>query len=87
MEGWIPLSHYVAGVPERGQMVVHLDRNIRNNDRENVMIVNKSASAMMTGCRMWSENPCITKTGIMACELKLLIDDSKRRTNEIHNIR
>lgn len=79
-EGWMPMSHYVAGKPKRGQMVVHLDRDIRNNEKDNLMIVGRSASAMMTGSDMWSENPVINKTGIMACELKVLIDDGKRRT-------
>lgn len=77
-DGWMPMSHYVAGKPGKNEIVVHLDRNIRNNDPDNLMIVNRRASAMVTGCDMWSEHPQINKTALLACELKRLVDKNKR---------
>ena len=74
MEGWIPLSHYIAGAPNKGYMVVHLDRDIRNNAPDNLVTIHRRVSSSMAGFDMWSENPTINKTAIMTCELKEVME-------------
>lgn len=71
--GWIRLhkmiyeKHY-GKVPD-GYLVVFLDGNKRNFEKENLVAIPRGCSALMTKNDFWSERAEITKTGITWCEL------------------
>lgn len=67
--GWMPVKYSVAG-KQHGKILVHLDGNKHNNNKENLMFITRKVSARMIKNKFWSKNPEITKTGIIACELE-----------------
>lgn len=71
--GWMPLSHYIMGKPQRGQRIIHLDGNSLNDNPNNLLIVDMATCAMMTGNKFWSNNPQITKASLKWCELNMTI--------------
>lgn len=76
-KGWIPLSQYVVGSVPKGHFVLHLDRDNRNNEKDNLMVVSRQVAARMAGHDFWSEHPEINRTAIMCCELEQIIEDKK----------
>lgn len=67
---WKRESHVNFGDVPDGMRIVHLDGDYTNNSASNLVSITKQESAMMTASKMWSEEPEITKTGIIWCRLK-----------------
>lgn len=76
-EGWIPVKYAVAGKQE-GKILVHLDGNKHNNSKENLAFITRKVSARMIKNKFWSENPEITKTGIICCELEQSLKEKEK---------
>lgn len=74
-KGWMPYKTYLLG-KQKGN-IVHLDGNKANDDVENLAVVDRKTGARMTAYKFWNENPIITKTAIMACQLETLVEGSK----------
>lgn len=70
-EGWKKIKELVWGeeIP-KGCHLIHLDGDTDNNNRNNLYLISKSVSALMMINDFWSENPEITKTGIICCDLQ-----------------
>ncbi len=68
-DDWVSYGEYICGNNKDGYIAVPLDRNPCNLDPENWMLVTKESSTRMLGCKLWSDNPEVTKTGILICEL------------------
>lgn len=79
--GWMPLAQAIMR-PRPGEIVVHLDGDKENNDPDNLMAVSRSVLARMSRQHFWSEDPNITKTGILCCELELLTKDRRCRNDQ-----
>lgn len=84
--GWMQLSHYLLGKPDKGQRIIHLDGNSLNDDPANLVVIDLCTCAMMSGNKFWSNNALVTKTGIEWCKLNLILKernengkDSKRK--------
>lgn len=78
--GWERLDQRIIGTPGPDEIIVHLDMNPENNDPDNLMIIEKAITAMMAKNHFWSENPMITKTGILWCQLdRVLMKDGYSR--------
>lgn len=71
---WFRVKELVMGKPPKGYTIVHLDCDIKNNEVENLQFVKKGHTIMMAKYGFWSESREITKTGLLACELKELIN-------------
>lgn len=71
--GWKRESKAVYGDIPKDHYVVHLDGDKDNNEKQNLAAVSRQTSAKMTAYRFWNDNPVITKTAIMCCELENLI--------------
>lgn len=67
-KGWMRLGA-MLGVP-KGYYAVHLDGDLSNNTPENIQIIPMKMSMEMTRNKFWSEEPIITKTGIMCLTLE-----------------
>ena len=74
-DGWIPLPHYLLGKPKKNEMVVHLDGDSSNDDLENLMLINRKVGAKMTGNDFWKEEPILTKTAIICCQLECELEE------------
>lgn len=67
---WTQLSrHLVEEDIPKDCIVIFLDGNKRNLSQDNLAIIPRNHSAIMTKNKFWSEQPEITKTGIIWCEL------------------
>lgn len=77
--GWTRLGA-ILDVP-KGYYAVHLDRDPRNNNPDNIMIISKQESMLMTKYNMWSQDPEITKTGILCCRLQQTLKKRKNNGN------
>lgn len=73
--GWVRKTHLVVGDVPKNCGVYHLDNNYKNNNAENLVIVSRNVQAIMAINRFWSEDPEITKTGLICSELHLLVKD------------
>lgn len=67
--GWMPLSHYIMGKPDKSHVVIHLDGDRLNDDPDNLLTIDRSINALMMNQKFWSSDPNITRTGIKWCEL------------------
>lgn len=56
------------------QVIVHIDGNKNNNDPDNLFIASRSTLGRMLKNQFWSDNPTITKTGLICCELEELLN-------------
>ena len=83
--GWMPLSHYIMGKPQKGQRIIHLDGDNLNDDPDNLAVIDLSMCAMMTGNGFWSDDPHITKTALKWCELKMTINKEDKRRERKHD--
>ena len=79
-DGWKREKELVYGPVPKGMNIVHLDGDVTNNNRENLVAIDRQSMAMMTANRFWSEHPEITRTGIMCCELEMQIKKSSAKT-------
>ena len=74
-DGWIPLKKHILGKTKLNEMIVHLDGNKSNDDADNLMVIERTVGAAMTGNKFWSANPIITKTAILCCQLERALDE------------
>ena len=77
-EGWAPVKNILLGF-HPGQVLAHLDGNPNNCTPENLIVINRSIFVKMAKNGFWSENPEITKTGILWCKL----DDALHKTGAV----
>lgn len=75
-EGWVRLKDLSYGSKPKGHVIVHLDGNVKNFNKENLDAVPRSVTARMTKNRFWSSEPEITRTGIACCKLEEILNDS-----------
>ena len=73
--GWEMLKQQVIDCP-KGMAIVHLDGNLENCKKDNLMVVEKAILGKMIANDFWSENPQITKTGIIWSQLDLALQRS-----------
>lgn len=71
--GWIRLKELVYGERPDGYIIVHLDGDVENCDKENLIAIPRTISATMTKNKFWSEDGNITKTGILCCTLEKML--------------
>ena len=74
--GWMPLKHKLIGKKD-GKIIVFLDGDRMNVNERNLMFTTKAVSARMTKNMFWSENPEITRTGIIWCELEQTLKENQ----------
>lgn len=75
---WLPLQQKIyedahGKLPE-GYMVCFLDCNRENFDLSNLYPVNRQISVRMAQNGWWSNDPTITLTGILQCELQITLN-------------
>lgn len=80
--GYKQLKRIVYGKVPRGKVLIHLDGNQANCEKDNLYPVSRAVLARMTKNRFWSENGIITKTGAMCCELEDIYMKRKERCDE-----
>lgn len=80
--GWMLLSHYIMGRPERGHRIIHLDGNSLNDDPDNLLIIDFSTCAMMSGNHFWSNDAQITRAGIKWCDLNITLRSKDNEKTE-----
>lgn len=68
--GWKRVKDLVYGDKPDGYILVHLDNDVTNNSVNNIRAISRSVNARMTANKFWSEDPDITKSGILCCELE-----------------
>lgn len=79
--GWARQTHVVIGDIPKGKIVVHYDGDFTNNAPDNLCVITKSVNARMTVNKFWSEDPDITKSGILCCELEELLKEENYGTD------
>lgn len=70
------------GEVSKNERIVHLNGNKSDDRIENLEKISTGELAQMNKKGLWSENPEITKVGLMA--VKLFINANKRRNNELN---
>ena len=89
--GWERLDRKLIGKIRPDELIVHLDGNKTNNAPDNLMVIQKSITTRMAKNHFWSDNPVITKTGILWCQLDEALSRNgfnkhhRLRTNEAYN--
>ena len=78
-DGWVPYAQYLMK-PKSDEIVVHIDGDKSNDDISNLRIIKRSVCARMSKQRFWSEEPIITETGIICCELEQALYERRRGT-------
>jgi hypothetical protein len=71
---WVRESYAAVGKIEKHQRVIHLDGDTFNNSKDNLEVVDMKTLSKMSAYKMWSEDPTITKTGIMCVQLENLLE-------------
>ena len=74
---WRRLKDIVYGYKPKGYLIVHLDGDVNNYEKDNLLAIPRSISARMTANNFWSDFSEVTKTGIICCELEEAIDRSE----------
>lgn len=74
VDGWIRLKNINYGEVPDGCIVIHLDGDQKNCNKENLVAIPRSISARMTKNKFWSENANITKTGVLCCTLEEIVN-------------
>ena len=67
--GWMPLARSMFDDVPEGHIVVHLDCNQDNNEKENLIVIRNGVQTTLRNLGMWSENAHITETAIKWYEL------------------
>lgn len=80
--GWKPLK-YTMFEKQKGKNLVYLDGNQNNVSKENLMFITREVSARMITNEFWSEDPEITRTGIICCELEQALKENGGNANDI----
>lgn len=70
--GWKRLKDINYGDKPEGHIIIHLDGNVDNYDKSNLLAIPRNVNAKMTLNRFWSQFPEVTKAGVLCCELELL---------------
>ena len=70
---WIKATHGAVDVP-KGYIAFNLDKDVLNNNPNNIGITTNSKFRTLRNYGMWSESAEITKTGLIWCDLKELYD-------------
>lgn len=77
---WIPLQEKVYsdefGKVTEGQMICFLDNDRENFNIDNLYMIDRKISAIMSSNRWWSTNPQLTKTAILWCKLHYAIQST-----------
>lgn len=76
--GWKRLKDIAYGDKPKGHIIVHLDGNVNNYDKSNLVSISKATNVLMSHNKFWSEFPEITKVGILCCELDQLTRPKRR---------
>lgn len=80
--GWQPLARSMfEDIPE-GYIVVHLDCNKDNNERDNLIVIRNGVQTTLRNLGMWSENAQITETALKWYELYELLKDKYSMESE-----
>ena len=82
---WKRLKDVAYGEKPNGHVIVHLDGDVDNYSKENLVAIPRTISAKMTVNGFWSEEPTITKTGIMCLELEEALKGNEPRTTQQSN--
>lgn len=69
-DGWKRLKDLEYGEKPKGHVIAHLDNNPDNYNRENLIAIPRSISIRMSKNKFWSDEPVITKTGILCLTLE-----------------
>lgn len=72
--GWERQSRLAVGDIPEGHIIAHLDGDYTNNNKDNLVLLTKKESAMMTANRFWSIDPELRKTGLAWCKLKTAME-------------
>lgn len=76
---WVPLQEKVYsdkyGPVPKGNMICFLDKDRSNFNIENLYMIDRNISAIMSSNQFWSTDPEITKTAILWCKLHYAIKD------------
>lgn len=75
---WISMAKDAVGEIPKGHAVVHLDGKQDNNNPDNLAVISRKTLGRMTHNRFWSEDPEITRTGILCCELANALEGNKK---------
>jgi hypothetical protein len=71
--GWKRLKDMAYGSKPKGYVIAHLDQNVDNYSRDNLVAISRSVHIRMAHNKFWSKDPEITKTGILCCELEQML--------------
>lgn len=71
-KGWIMLKQQIIDCP-KGMSIIHLDGDLSNCNKDNLMIVERAVLGKMIANDFWSSNPQITKTGVIWSQLDLAL--------------
>lgn len=74
---WKRESYATLGKVHKNQRVVHLNGDPFDNSKENLQLIDIKILGKMTANKMWSEDPVITKTGIICCVLEDIINEKE----------
>ena len=77
-DDWMPLTHYLLGEEANDKMVIHLNGNHNDFRKEKLAVISKSVCARLSTKHLLSEDPELTKTGIMLCELMQALKDQEK---------
>lgn len=67
--GWVRLADTVIGKAPKGHRIIHLDGDITNNTKDNLMHMSFAHCALMSRYGFWSDTPLVTQTGAVWCDL------------------
>lgn len=73
--GWVNAKELVVE-KKPGMFIVHLDGDVKNNKKENLFHVTRNEIGIMATNHFWSEQPEITKTGILWSRLYILLKNA-----------
>ncbi len=73
--GWKRVKDINYGNKPEGHIIIHLDGDVNNYDKSNLLAIPRNVNAKMTLNRFWSQFPEVTKAGVLCCELELLSDN------------
>lgn len=82
-DGWKRCKELVLGT-QKGKLIIHLDGNKWNLDKDNLAVIDRKISAIMTAEGFWSEDREITKAGVEWAKLKLLLNERGVNVEQIY---
>lgn len=74
-KGWVMLKQLLVDCP-KGMAIIHLDGDLSNCNKDNLMVVEKAILGKMIANDFWSSDPQITKTGVIWSQLELALQRS-----------